>query len=378
MKFKKIFILALFPFLLTGCNISLYTPNNENQLEFQTPNTNLEDKNINVINESNYNGSITYADNNQTLLTSQEVYNKGVTSTVYIIASTNENYKYLGSGVFFSEDANEDGYAYLFTNAHVVAETTNIEIIYSNYKRDKATLVGYHLLEDVAVLKVRKNDNYTIATLKTSDKLETASEILTIGAPISVEYSFTSTKGIISKINSPISSTYDESYYLLLLQIDAALNQGNSGGPLFDMYGNLIGINTMKVMYDQNLTTVDDINFSIPIERAVFIANTIFENKPYTRGLIGVTITDIIDLSIGERSMYDIDLDYGLYVLEVSNDGASKGVIQSGDVITKINEVEFITKYQFQKELFNHGKGDSITLQVYRNNQYHTVNITLK
>ena len=62
------------------------------------------------------------------------------------------------------------------------------------------------------------------------------------------------------------------------------------------MYGNLIGINTMKVMYDSNLSAVDDINFSIPIERAVFIANRIFENKPYTRGLIGVTITDIIDL----------------------------------------------------------------------------------
>jgi len=375
MKFRKLLILSILPLLLTGCDINLYTPSGNDDI-IQTPQQSIEGD-INVINPSDYNGTITYANDNQETLSSEEVYNIGLSSTVYIISTTIDNYTYLGSGVFFSEDTG-NGYAYLFTNAHLVADANNIEIVYSNYKRDKATLIGYNVLEDIAVLAVEKNNNYTIATLQTSNKLKTASEVLTIGAPASIEYNFSATKGILSKIDSPSTSVIDATYSLLLLQIDATLNQGNSGGPLFDMYGNLIGINTMKLLYDNNLNQIDDINFSIPIERAVFIANTFFENKPYERGLIGVTITDIVDLSLSERNMYNIDLDYGLYVFEVATNSASSNIIETGDIITKINKISFTNKNQFQKELFNYSKGESISLEIYKNNEYKMVTITLK
>lgn len=376
MKFKKILssIILTSAIFVGGCNIKLYQPDSSpnNQIQQQVPSP----EEINKINPSSYSGNISYYQGNGTKLSSEEVYQKGLSSTVYILSTTTDAI-YSGSGVVFSEDSTDDGYAYILTNAHVVENSIGIEIIYSNYKRDKAQLVGYHLLEDVAVLAVKKNDNYTIATLNPTDNLSPGSEVLAIGTPISTEYSFTATKGIISKIDSPITSTVDSSYELLLLQIDAPLNQGNSGGPLFDMYGNVIGINTMKLLYDDSYTSVDDFNFSIPIERAIFMANRFFTNKPYTRGLVGITIVDITDMPIATREDYDISLDYGLHVQEVSASSDAYGKIQKNDIITKINDVEFKVKTQFQKELYNHAKNDTVTLTVYRNNNYSTVEITL-
>lgn len=375
MKYKKLLILPILALLFSGCscNIQLYTPDT---LE-SSDTTQTTPEKINIINESNYNGTITYAPSNQDKLTLEDVYKNGVTSTVYIV-STVVDTTYLGSGVVFSEDPQDDGYAYIFTNAHVVENANNVEIIYSNNKRDKANIVGYHVLEDIAILSVKKNDNYTIATLKTSDKLNVASEVLTIGTPISTDYSFSSTSGIISKIDSPLASTLNENYDLLLLQIDATLNSGNSGGPLFDTYGNLIGLNTMKIIYDDSYNSVDNFNFAIPIERAVFIANKIFNNTPYNRGLLGITITDIVDMSLAQRDINNVDLEYGLYVHEVVDSSASYQILLPGDIIIKINNIEFKTKTQFQKELYNYSKEETIALTVYRENTYINVNIVLK
>ena len=375
MKFRKILMLMMFALIISGCNIKLYSPSNSNEEESnkqQTSNNPNPGENS-FIKAWNYNGSVNYVSNPSNKLSTEEVYNIGVKSTVYIIAS-NLNTAYLGSGVFFSEDEN---YAYLFTNAHVISEANNIEIVYSNYERSKAEVVGYNTLEDVAVLAVNKNNNYTIATLRNRDNLSVAEQVLAIGTPISIDYNFSATSGILSKINSPLTSTIDETYNLLLLQIDATLNSGNSGGPLFDMYGNLIGLNTMKILRDDNNAEVDDLNFAIPIDRATFIAEKIFNNKHYTRGLLGISIYDVVDLSLSERELYDISLNHGLYIVEVSENGASKNILKKGDVITKIEGLEFSTKIQFQKELYDKTKGENVTLTVYRNNSYQEVIVTL-
>ena len=380
MKFKKLLILSIFITLLSGCslNISLYEPSNQQQDNHNNTSTDIDNNTlINVINPSNYTGTINYAPSEQQELSNEEIYKLRVSSSVYII-STIDNVTYLGSGVFFSEDISEDGYAYLFTNAHVVNGANKIEIVYSNLKKDIASIVGYHVLEDVAVLAVRKNNNYTIPTIKTSDKLQVASKVLTIGSPMSSDYSFSSTSGVISKIDSPLSSAFDSNYGLLMLQIDATLNTGNSGGPLFDKYGNLIGLNTMKMVYDEGYNSIDDFNFAIPIERAIFMANKFFTNETYTRGLLGVTIVDIVDMSISERAIKNIDRDYGLYVYEVLQTGASYNVLLANDIIIKINGIEFINKIQFQKELYNYSKNESVSLTILRNNEPINVTITLK
>lgn len=372
MKCKKILILLIFTFMLCGCEIKYYSPENQESNK-QTINNNPSNSNTNYISDWTYDGTINYSNDTSNKLSSEEVYNNGIESTVYIISTVLDG-AYLGSGVFFSED---DRYAYLFTNAHVISDAVNVEIVYSNYKRSKAYIVGYNTLEDVAVLAVEKNSNYTIATLRNREDLSVAEEVLAIGTPISIDYNFSATSGILSKINSPLTSTIDETYNLLLLQIDATLNSGNSGGPLFDMYGNLIGLNTMKILRDDNNAEVDDLNFAIPIDRAVFIANKIFNKTPYTRGLLGISIYDIVDLSISERSLYNISLDYGLYIDDVVENGASKNSLYKGDIITKIEGKSFTNKIQFQKELYDKNKGENVTLTIYRNNAYRDVTITL-
>lgn len=374
-KIKNKFILVslLSTTLFSGCSLKFYTPEDNYTNNINTTPTIKE----NVINDFNYNGNINYAPSNQVAISSEEIYKKNVTSSVYIISSNLEE-QYLGSGVFFSEDTNDDGYAYILTNAHLVSDAISIEIIYSNYKKDKAKLVGFHVLEDIAILAVNKNDNYTIATVNSVENLEIASDVLTIGSPISTDYSFLSTKGVLSKINSPVDSVYDTNYTLLLLQIDATLNSGNSGGPLFDKYGNLIGINTMKIIYDINYNNVDDFNFSIPIDRALFIADKIFNKIDYKKGVLGITTLDLVDMTIGKKEEKNISLDYGLYVESVLENSASFDKIKPGDIITSINNKKFLLRTQFQQELYKYSKDDIITLTVYRNNEYLDFTITLK
>ena len=371
MKNKKILISFLFSFIIltSGCScIHLNTiPTSDN--------TNINQNNY--INESiTYNGTINYAPLKENILTSQQVYENNVTSSVYIISNVGDE-SYLGSGVVFSEDTNSDGYAYIFTNAHVIESASSLEVIYSNYKRDKAIIVGYHLLEDIGVIAVKKNSNYTLASLSNREVL-VGEDVLTIGSPIGSDYSFTATKGIISKVNSPIYSQLDNNYKLLMLQIDATLNSGNSGGPLFDMYGNLIGLNTMKLVYDDEYNAVDNFNYSIPINKAVFIANKIFNKIDFKRGKLGISVMDIVDLSIDERKERNIMLEHGMIVESVSENGASSNYLNKNDIITKINDITIITKTDLEKVLFSLSKDEVINLTILRNNEYKSFNITLK
>lgn len=376
MKFKKLLLLPMLMVFIciSGCNLSLYVPGkNPDNSQNNTP---ISPEAINVINPSNYTGTIKYAPLDQEKLSPEEVYSKGVTSTVYIQAVQGTSIAG-GSGVFFSEDSTNDGYAYIFTNAHVIEGANSIEVVYSNYKRDTATIVGYHILEDVAVLAVRKNNNYTIATLN-ANNIYPGMEVLAIGTPISTEYSFTATKGIVSKVDSPITSAKDDSYQLLLLQTDVTLNRGNSGGPLFDMYGNVIGLNHMSLLYDNTLNSIEHFNFSIPIERAIFMANKFFNNSEYHKGFIGISITDITDMFISYKESLNISLNYGLYIDSVSENTPAYNKLQENDIITKINDVECTTKIQFKKELYKYSKQETITLTIFRNNAYQTINITLQ
>ena len=130
MKYKKFLVLPVLAFLISGCNITLYSPSKEtnNNQQIETP---VNENSINVINQWDYQGTIKHSTSSSTKLSSEEVYQSGVSSTVYIISTTLDG-QYLGSGVVFSEDVSNDGYAYIFTNAHVVEKTINLEVVYSN------------------------------------------------------------------------------------------------------------------------------------------------------------------------------------------------------------------------------------------------------
>ncbi len=307
-----------------------------------------------------------------------EVYKRVVKTTVTVITYDSQyNAISSGSGVVFGEDST---HAFIYTNGHVVSYTTTsigggvvvndgkyFEVIFHNNYRVAASLVVRDGSEDVAVLKVLKNNNYEVATFGNSSTLNIGQQVMAIGSPLGFDYSNTLTVGVISGLNISVATDNDEDgneTTMYLTQIDASLNPGNSGGPLFDMNGNLIGINTLKIVKSNTNSSVDDFNFSIPINHFKLVADTLLEEGSYKRPLIGVSVIDITEMDLEHRSELGISVSYGLYVDSVLSTGASYGVVSPNTIVTKINGVCITRRNQLSLELYKHLPGDTITLEV--------------
>ena len=205
---KKLILSIICFFLLCGCEIYVYdvdgsqnnTPNdNSSNLTQNNSGTTIITGNI------NYKGFITFTNimpngNNSW----DAIYSKVKTSVVTIRNILNGKIAAIGSGVFVAEDSSTNGFAYIFTNAHVVEGSTSIEVLLSNGILVNGTLIGYDRNEDVAVVKIEKRQDYTIATLRHSNTLKIGEKILTVGSPLGEKFSETATSGIISNLNIAI------------------------------------------------------------------------------------------------------------------------------------------------------------------------------
>lgn len=381
MKLKKIFLvsIATFTLLLSGCSISLdgLSALTGNLTSGLTTDTIVE--------------TVTSSDPSSNETVSQ-VYNNVITSVVTVLTYDSQ-YDGIssGSGVVIGEDST---YAYIYTNSHVVAYSTStpygtttavgsyFEVVFSNNYREEADLVTRDGGEDVAVLRVNISDNYTIAVFGNSSSLSNGQQILAIGSPLGYNYSNTLTTGVISNLDVVVDTDNDEDgneTTMYLIQIDSSLNPGNSGGPLFDMNGNLVGINTLKITTSDNGDSVDDFNYSIPINHFKLVADELINNGSYSRPLIGVSVVDIAEMTLDQRTSAGIDVAYGLYVNEVSPTGPSAGLISQGQVITKIDDVVVTRKNEFSVSLYENLPGDQVVLEVSNKDgsNIHNVTITL-
>ena len=366
-KIKKLIISLACCFLLCGCEIYVYdVGNNENETSNDSSsNLTQNGSGTTIVTDNvNYKGFINFTntipDKNNSWDT---IYDKVKTSVVTIRNILNGKIAATGSGVFFAEDSTSDGNAYIFTNAHVVEGSTSIEVLLSNGILVEGTLIGYDRNEDVAVVKIEKRTDYTIATLRHSNTLKIGEAILTIGSPLGEKYSDTATSGIISNLNiaiTPANSDLD----LYLIQIDAALNQGNSGGPLFDNNGNLIGINTLKLLSDGSATNIESFNYSIPISHFSLVADYLLTGSKYFRPLIGISVIDIRLLSLKERENYNLTINHGLLVQTIESTSNLYGKISQNQVITHIEGIKVTKSTDFSVELLKHKPGDTITLTV--------------
>lgn len=327
----------------------------------------------------------------------EELYAYAVTGTVSVLAYSAEySALSLGSGVIVEENKTE-GYVYIITNAHVVADqvksngyvstTTKAEIfevIYHNNQRVMATLVAKNPTEDIAVLKADIDPTGTsnVITIADSDNVHPGQQVMAIGSPQSINYRNTATYGIVSNTKVKLAADNDNdgtSIDFYMLQIDAALNPGNSGGPLFNMSGQLIGINTMKLTKSSDGTNLEGMNFSIPSNHAKIVAYSLIETGKYARPTLGVQNVDLGDLSVKERTDAGINVTTGLYVESVQVGGPCYNKLYTGDIIIKINDVCVETREDFCVELYQHKAGDSFTLTVVDINgeNQRTVTITL-
>lgn len=366
-KLTQILLLTICLFVVGGCKIYVYNFDENNNQESVDGPSNLTGSNTGttIVNpETNYQGFIKYAKE----IPSEEktwdvIYNQVKSSVVTIRTYDNEGPLSTGSGVFFAEDSITNGYAYIFTNAHVVKGSTSIEVLLANDIMVEGILIGYDENEDVAVIKIAKRDDYTVATLRHTETLKIGEAVLAVGSPLGEKYAQTATTGIISNLNiamTPDSSSLD----LYLIQIDAALNPGNSGGPLFDNAGNLIGINTMKLVNSGTSTNIESFNYAIPITHFNLVASYLLQGSLYYRPFLNITIIDVRLLSKTERNNYNLTINHGLLLLEIGNSSPLYNKASLNQVITHIEGVKVYKASDFSVELLKYAPDETITITV--------------
>lgn len=370
MRKIKNFLLALSCiFLLTGCEVYVYnfddTKNNNNPNNDTSSNLTQSGTGTTIVDENiSYSGEIKYTDEVPTTQTAwSTIYDKVKSSVVTVRNIVGGSITSTGSGVFFAEDMGSNGKAYIFTNAHVVKGATSIEILLSNDILVNGSIVGYDNNEDVAVVQIDKRNDYTIATLRNSDTLNIGEEVLAVGSPLGDKYAQTATSGIISNLNIALSSD-ESSLDLYLIQVDAALNPGNSGGPLFDNNGNLIGINTMKLLSSGSSTNLESFNYAIPISHFSLVAKYLLQGSLYYRPFLNITIMDIRLLSMQERQTYGITVDNGLLITNIGDTSPLKNKVNVNQVITKIEDIQVLKSTDFSVELIKHAPNSTISITV--------------
>lgn len=288
-----------------------------------------------------------------------EIYNKVSPSVVGVSCKLSRSTT-TGTGIIFSKDG------YILTNAHVVDGAETITIVDYNMNEYEATLIGADSQTDLAVLKIESAD-LVPCEFGISADLQIGELVVAIGNPLGFDLFGSMTNGIISGLNRTISIGENE---MTLLQTNASINNGNSGGPLIDAYGRVIGITSAKVAS----TYGEGLGFAIPIDEALPIVNDLIAYGYVTgRPMIGVTGEDITAI----MSMY-YRLPQGVYVRFIEPDSAAHVAgIKAGDIIIGIQGEAITSMDELNAIKNNYSAGDTVVLTIYRDGKNIEINLTL-
>ena len=303
------------------------------------------------------------------LMTPAEVYAANVNSTVGITTSVTTNFwgfqttsAASGSGFILTGDG------YVLTNYHVIESSNSISVTLYDGKSYDAVLIGYDESSDIAVLKIDA-EGLTPVVLGDSDNLNVGDSVVAIGNPLG-ELTFSLTSGAVSALNREI--TLSNSVTMNLIQTDCAINSGNSGGALFNLYGEVIGITNAKYSGSGSGASIDNIGFAIPINHVRGIVESIIENGYVAKPYIGVNVSDV-----SEETM-SYGLPAGAAVKAVSEDSpAEKAGLQVNDIITAVNGKEISGRTGLSEAVSAASVGDTLTLTVYRQGNTISVDVTV-
>lgn len=294
-------------------------------------------------------------------LTLQEIYTKCLPSVVGIRTELSTSQYSMGTGIIMTADG------YIVTNTHVLDGGYAVTVTLSDGTEHEAKLVGADTISDLAVLKIEVT-GLTPAQFGDSSGLQVGDSVVTIGNPLGEDLRGTMTNGIISAINRDI--TYD-GHLMTLIQTNAAINEGNSGGPLINMYGQVIGITNMKAV---STNGVEGIGFAIPTASVHTVVDALIaEGRVSGRPSIGITIAPV-----SSSALDYYDLPDGLYIESVAKGSdAEKQGVQSGDILVAINGEYVATTYDVNAIKDGLQVGDSMTLTLYRDGKTFDVTVTL-
>ena len=269
-----------------------------------------------------------------------------------------------GSGFVYKKD---NKYGYIMTNNHVVEGATEIKVTLNSDEEVDAKVLGTDNYMDIAVVAIDVDKVISVAEIGDSSKSKLGDTIFTVGTPISTEYAGTVTKGIISGESREIIVTNEGKTYMMeAIQIDASINPGNSGGPLVNMNGQVIGVNSVKLVE----SSVESMGFAIPIEVAMSQVSKLEKGETIERPLIGVSLYDLSSASYIGRNNISENIKNGVIVNSVENGSDAEAAgLEKNDIITKVDGVKVKSSAHLKYLLYKHNIGDSVKLVIYRDNK---------
>lgn len=271
-----------------------------------------------------------------------------------------------GSGFFISSDG------YILTNNHVVEGTKEVNIILSDGTQQTAVIVGTDQYSDIAVLKT-DGKVPAVAVLGNSDMLDPGETVIAIGSPLG-DFKNTVTVGVVSATGRALDT--GNGYQIEnLIQTDAAINQGNSGGPLVNLAGEVIGINTMIVRNTSSGSVAEGLGFAVPVSTAQAVAAQIIQKGYFSRPYLGISFQPISP-EIALR--YNLPVQWGAYITKVAaGSPASQAGLRRGDIITRLGEVEIDQSHPYLNTLFTFAPGQSVAIEFIRNGQVQQIEVSL-
>lgn len=300
-------------------------------------------------------------------------------SSKVVTVQSSVNYEYVYSTA--SCIKYEEQVAYFVTNYHGVKDSENINVIFDSGAISQVTIVGYDEITDLAVLKA--NIDFKIIPFNFGDAslLKKGEFIVSIGTPVSIAYQNSVLIGNISGVKRSFTADLNNDeindWETLMIQTNLLLNEGDSGGPLINMSGELVGINTFKLVGNN----IQGMSFAIPINEARLIIEEIIETGTVTRSTLNITGKNMTDMSNYQKSYLGLSLDmtYGIYVEKVQvNSETAKAGLKQGDILIKINNKKLDNLNVLINELYYYSKGDIVEISYLRDGVENKVSVNLE
>lgn len=286
-----------------------------------------------------------------------------------------------GSGVIYKKSGNA---AYVVTNNHVISGSNAVEIIMSNGKKVSAKVVGKDSVTDLAVLKINSSVVTTVASFGNSNNIKVGETALAIGSPLGSDYATSLTQGIISAKKRTVSTTNEsgqETGEATVIQTDAAINSGNSGGPLINLAGQVIGINSMKLSSSSSGTSVEGMGFAIPSNEVVTIINQLISKGKIVRPALGASLIDLTDItSSQQKSILKLpsSVNEGAVIYQTyAGSPARTAGLKKYDVVTKLDGTKITSVATLRDKLYKLKIGDKVKIGWYHGSTYKTATIHL-
>jgi len=331
-------------------------------------------------------------DNSSTVINKSEkevtVTDKGIADAVeklydaVVVVEVYKNNMLAASGTGFVYKT-EGKKAYILTNNHVIksAGKDDVKVIFTNGNEVDVKVEGSDEYSDLAVLSLPADQIVSVAEIGNTSDLRLGDTVFAIGAPLDTEYYWTVTRGVVSgkdrMVEVSLNNTNTNDYVMRVLQTDASINSGNSGGPLANANGSVIGITNMKLVS----SGVEGIGFAIPIEDAVKFAEAIIKGESTKKPLLGVSM---LNLATDKFTLYqegitlNTTLKDGVVIVEVQKGSpADKAGLKRGDIITEMDGQKVKNVAHLRYQLYTHSVGDEATLKIEREGKNENLKIKL-